>query len=96
MRAVGQEAERDCRLYFTGGATAVLLGWRASTSDADIRVVPESEGIYRALPGLKESLELNVEPAAIEPALYRYPAIDPPSFRRAVERAFRAPAGDRS
>lgn len=24
--------------------------------------------------------------AAIEPSLYRYPAIDPPSFRRAVER----------
>jgi hypothetical protein len=25
----------------------------------------------------------------IEPELYRFPAIDPPSFRRAVEEAFR-------
>jgi hypothetical protein len=158
MRAVGREADRDCRLYFTGGATAVLLGWRDTTIDADIRIVPESDAIYRALPILKESLELNielacpsdfipelpgweerspfiereglvsfhhydpyaqalakverghdqdrrdvaqmrerrlVEPAralelfaSIEPALYRYPAIDPPSFRRAVEAAF--------
>jgi hypothetical protein len=27
--------------------------------------------------------------AAIEPQLYRYPAIDPPAFRRAVEAALR-------
>jgi len=26
---------------------------------------------------------------AIEPELYRYPAIDPPTFRRSVERVFR-------
>jgi hypothetical protein len=42
MAALGREAASDTRVYFTGGATAVLLGWRASTLDADILVVPKS------------------------------------------------------
>lgn len=155
MRELGGEAERDLRLYFTGGATAVLLGWRLSTVDVDIKVDPESDRIFRSLPRVKEKLEINVELAApdqfippvpgweersafiaregrlsfyhydfyaqalskiqrghakdredvgqmldrglidrdelrrrfeqIEPELYRYPAIDPAAFRRAVE-----------
>ncbi len=143
------------RVYLTGGATAVLYGWRESTIDVDLKLVPDSDPLLQALPRLKESLEVNVElvspadfvpelagwqsrsvfvtqsgPASIyhydllsqalaklerghekdledvremlrrrlvEPArlrqafeeiapkLYRYPAIDPKSFRRAVE-----------
>jgi hypothetical protein len=64
MRELGGEAEKDLRLYFTGGATAVLFGWRASTLDVDIKIDPESDRIYRALPRVKESLEINVELAA--------------------------------
>ena len=64
MRELGGEAERDLRLYFTGGATAVLLGWRPSTVDVDIKVDPESDRIFRALPRVKEKLEINVELAA--------------------------------
>jgi hypothetical protein len=156
MRALGRQARGPARVYFTGGATAVLLGWRDSTVDVDLRVVPEEDAVYRALPQLKEELQMNVELAApsdfipelpgwedrceyiaqegllsfhhydlysqalakierghardledvaamiasgrverprllafyeaIEPSLYRYPAIDPASFRRAVER----------
>ncbi|MDA2938716.1 hypothetical protein MYX75_10705, partial [Acidobacteria bacterium AH-259-A15] len=155
MRAMGAAAEEDARLYFTGGATAVLLGWREATIDVDIRFVPESDRLFRAIPRLKEKLEINVELASptdfipeladwqerslfitregrlffyhydlyaqalakiershsqdvgdvhemirrglvqpekvwsyfalIEPRLYRYPAIDSSSFRRAVE-----------
>jgi hypothetical protein len=157
MRELGDEAEKDVRLYFTGGATAVLFGWRLSTVDVDIKLEPESDRLFRALPRIKEKLELNVELAApdqfipelpgwqersafiaregrlsfyhydfyaqalakiqrghsqdrldvrqmldrelidreelrrrfeeIEPRLYRYPAIDPAAFRRAVEAA---------
>jgi hypothetical protein len=157
MRALGAEAVSDTRLYLTGGATAVLIGWRASTIDLDIKLEPESDRLLRAIPSLKERLEMNVELASpgdfipelpgwrerspfagqegklsfhhydlaaqalakierghaqdladvgemlarglvrpdellnsftqIEPHLYRYPAIDPRSFRRAVERA---------
>jgi hypothetical protein len=156
MTALGRRATSPSRLYFTGGATAVLLGWRASTIDVDIHIVPEDDQLLRALPELKESLELNVELACpahfipelpgwqkrslfitqegklsffhydlyaqalakierghaldvtdveqmfrhalidpvqlknlfeeIAPQLYRYPAIDPPAFRHAVEK----------
>ncbi|MDQ5871039.1 MAG: hypothetical protein M3547_02400 [Acidobacteriota bacterium] len=155
MAALSEETGRDTRLYFTGGASAVLFGWRATTIDVDMKIEPESDRILRAIPALKESLELNVELASpadfipevpgwaersrfigkqgrlsffhydfysqalakierghaqdrddvqemlrrglveparalkyfeeIEPELYRYPAIDPPSFRRAVQ-----------
>jgi hypothetical protein len=64
MRELGGEAERDLRLYFTGGATAVLFGWRSSTLDVDIKVDPESDRIFRALPRIKEKLEINIELAA--------------------------------
>jgi hypothetical protein len=157
ISALGAEAPGETRLYFTGGATAVLLGWRTSTIDLDIKLEPESDRLLRAIPALKERLEMNVELASpgdfipelegwrerslfagregrlscyhydlaaqalakierghdqdladvremlarglvhgaelrerfaeIEPHLYRYPAIDPASFRRAVERA---------
>lgn len=157
MRALGEAAIADARVYFTGGATAVLHGWRATTIDVDIRIVPEHDALFRAIPRLKETLELNVELAspdqfipvkdgwedrspfvaregrvsfhhfdlyaqalskierghaqdvedvremlwrglverdallayfeAIAPRLYRYPALDPVSFRRAVEAA---------
>ena len=159
MDAVGRAAEREIRLYFTGGATAVLSGWRSSTIDVDILMIPEDDQVFRALPELKESLELNIElpspadfipeipgwqdrsPAVdrrgkvafhhydlyaqalakverghaqdevdvqemlrrraidrdtlmrhfeqIEPLLYRFPAIDPATFRRAVDRVCR-------
>jgi hypothetical protein len=159
MRTLGDEAEKGVRLYFTGGATAVLLGWRESTVDVDIKIDPETDRLLRALPRLKETLSINIELASpdhfipelpgwrerslfvaregrlsfyhydlyaqalsklerghvqdvadvrqmiarrlvdsaellqrfleIEPRLYRYPAIDGPSFRRAVEEVAR-------
>ena len=64
MNVLGVEADREVRLYFTGGATAVLLGWRTSTIDIDIKVDPETDRIFRALPGLKEKLEINIELAS--------------------------------
>ena len=61
MKAVGHTARVEMRLYFTGGATAVLHGWRASTIDVDILMVPEPDHVFRELPEIKESLELNIE-----------------------------------
>jgi hypothetical protein len=157
MRALGAEADADGAAYFTGGATAVLHGWRLTTVDVDLVFVPESDRLLRAIPKLKEELRLNVELASpahfipvpggwedrsvfearegrltfyhydpysqalaklerghtqdledvralvaaglvdparalayldeIEPELYRFPAVDPPSFRAAVETA---------
>jgi hypothetical protein len=155
LSELARAAEADAAVFLSGGATAVLLGWRDATVDADILIVPEHDSLYRALPRLKEELQLNVEivgpahfipelpgwrerslliervgrvsfyhydpysqalakierghekdladvrqlldrglvdPArlrelfeAIEPRLYRYPAVDPASFRRRLE-----------
>ena len=64
FRELARAAETDGDVYLTGGATAVLLGWRQSTIDADILMVPEQDSLYRALPRLKEELHLNVEIAS--------------------------------
>ncbi len=72
MRSLGAEADVAARVYLTGGATAVLLGWRATTIDIDIRIFPESDRLLRAIPALKESLQINVElasPADFIPAV---------------------------
>lgn len=61
MRALGAEAAEEGAAYFTGGATAVLLGWRATTIDVDITFVPEVDRVLRVLPRLKEELRINVE-----------------------------------
>ncbi len=159
MRALGAVADDDVRVYLTGGATAVLHGWRESTIDIDIKIVPDADAVFRAIPALKERLRMNVELAApddfipvrdgwedrspfivregrmsfhhfdlyaqalakierghaqdvldvralldrrlvdrtalmtyfdaVEPRLYRYPAIDPAAFRQAVADAVR-------
>jgi hypothetical protein len=158
MRALGRAATIEGRVYLTGGSTAVLTGWRASTIDVDIKLIPDQDELLREIPKLKERLNLNVELAApsdfipvpdgweerspfirregtisfhhfdpvaqalskaerghaqdlldvkemiarglvepadalaqfdsIEPDLYRFPAINPPSFRRSVEELF--------
>ncbi|MGH9409986.1 MAG: DUF6036 family nucleotidyltransferase [Vicinamibacterales bacterium] len=159
MHGLGAASAAEARVYFTGGSTAVLLGWRLSTIDVDIRIVPEHDALFRAIPRLKEQLGINIELAspdqfipvrpgwedrspfiarherisfhhfdltaqalakierghaqdrgdvsemlrrtlvsraglldtfeAIEPLLYKYPAIDPASFREAVLEAAR-------
>jgi hypothetical protein len=160
MRALGERAREPARIYFTGGATAVLHGWRDTTIDVDVKFSPDRDELLRALPEIKERLRLNVELAApidfipvrrdwedrspfiaqegrlsfhhfdycaqtlakiergheqdavdianflslglvtreqlsayftaLEPDLYRYPAIDPAGFRRRVEHVLAA------
>lgn len=160
MRELGRAVEVEGRVYLTGGATAVLYGWRATTIDVDIKLIPDRDEILREIPRLKEKLDLNIELAApsdfiplppgwedrspligregklsfhhfdpvaqalskaerghsqdiqdvremitnglvdpaealsqfeaIEPDLYRFPAIDPGSFRKAVTELFGA------
>ena len=166
MRVLGRRAGGDVRVYLTGGATAVLEGWRPTTADVDLKFVPDTDQILEALPEIKESLRINVELASpadfipelpgwqersryigkegsasffhydpyaqalsklerghakdlldvremlarglveaprltvffeeIEPRLFRYPAIDPKSFRRAVEEAVGGASGRQS
>ena len=144
-------------MFLVGGTSAVLVGWRNATVDVDLVMRPESDALLRAIPALKERLNINVELASpdqfipvppgweerspwvaqigrltirhydfvaqalskierghtrdladvqamvarrlitplqvrdqfarIEPDLYRFPAIDPASFRAAVDEA---------
>lgn len=162
-RDLGRHAGQRVRLYLTGGATAVLIGWRASTVDVDIRPEPDDEALFRRLPAAKEAVDVNIELASppdfipelpgwrersvfaftegnvdvyhfdpysqalsklepgldrdlddvaamrahglveparlrelfeeIEPGLYRYPAIDPATFRHRVETFLAGGAG---
>jgi hypothetical protein len=64
MRALGAATYEESRIYFTGGATAVLVGWRASTIDIDVTMAPEQDRIFRALARLKDELRINVELAS--------------------------------
>jgi hypothetical protein len=47
-----------------GGGTAVLLGWRETTIDVDIELDPEQDELLRALPAIKDELQINVELAS--------------------------------
>jgi hypothetical protein len=52
------------RIYLTGGATAVLEGWRETTIDVDLRFEPEADALLRELPTLKERLGVSIELAS--------------------------------
>lgn len=64
MRALGSGVTDAARVYLVGGASSVLLGWRDSTIDVDLKLVPENDEILRKLPSLKERLQLNIELAS--------------------------------
>ena len=64
MQALGRVARRPARVYLTGGATAVLNGWRLSTIDVDLKFVPDDDALLRAIPDLKERLSMNIELAS--------------------------------
>jgi uncharacterized nucleotidyltransferase DUF6036 len=61
MRGLCRAATEPGQVFIAGGATAVLLGWRETTVDVDLKLVPDSDTVLRAIPALKESLEVNVE-----------------------------------
>ena len=69
MVALGKAVKGPGRVYLTGGATALLHGWRNTIINVDLKAEPEPAGLFEA----------------IEPALIRYPAITASEFRHSVE-----------
>ena len=63
-RELGRVVPGGTRMYLTGGATAVLEGWRESTVDVDVRFEPDSDAALKRIAALKEELSLNVELAS--------------------------------
>lgn len=64
MAELGRAVRSPGRVYFTGGVSAVLLGWREMTMDVDLKADPEPEGFFEALPRIKDTLDINIELAA--------------------------------
>jgi hypothetical protein len=63
-RRLGHIASTPTRIYLTGGASAVLEGWRGSTVDVDMRLEPDLDALLRELPALKDDLGVNIELAS--------------------------------
>ncbi|HYX87575.1 MAG TPA: hypothetical protein VE777_21595 [Gaiellales bacterium] len=64
LAAPGRETREPTAAYLTGGATAVLVGWRETTIDIDLRFEPERDVLLRAVSRLKDELAINVELAS--------------------------------
>lgn len=64
MQVLGREAQGSGCIYFTGGASALLIGWRSSTVDINIRLDPEPAGIFGAIAKIKQELNINIELAS--------------------------------
>lgn len=64
MAAIGERVSGPGVIYLTGGATALLFGWREATIDVDIKPDPEPPGLFEAIAALKESIDLNIELAS--------------------------------
>ena len=63
-RELGRAVPGGTRMYLTGGATAVLEGWRRSTVDIDVRFEPDSDAALNRISEIKERLSVNVELAS--------------------------------
>ncbi len=76
-------------------ASAVLLGFRASTVDIDLKLIPDSDELLRAIPKLKEELQVNVELASPDQFIPPLPEWRERSrfIRRAVEEVAGQAAG---
>ena len=64
MQELSAAARSPGKIYFTGGATALLLKFREQTIDIDLKLDPEPQGAFEAIAALKNRLNLNVELAS--------------------------------
>ncbi len=64
MSAMGRKTKGAGRIYLTGGATALLHGWRSMTVDVDLKADPEPSGFFESIATLKNELSLNIELAS--------------------------------
>ena len=64
MQGLANRAKGPGCIFFTGGATALMLGLREQTIDVDLKLDPEPKGIFEAIAKLKEELDINIELAS--------------------------------
>jgi len=61
LATLGGRVRAPHTLYLVGGCSAVLVGWRRSTRDVDVRPEPASDELLRAVSELKHELDINIE-----------------------------------
>jgi hypothetical protein len=61
MREIARRAPRGrhFRVFIVGGGTAVCLGWRPSSIDADL--CADNDDVFANIQAIKEELQLNIE-----------------------------------
>lgn len=64
LAALADAATGPGDVFLAGGATAVLIGWRETTLDIDLKFDPEPPGVFAAIPAIKDTLDVNIELAA--------------------------------
>lgn len=64
MKVLGDRVTQPTRIFLVGGSTAVMLGWRDTTIDIDLKVVPDSDEALQLFAALKERLNVNIELAS--------------------------------
>jgi hypothetical protein len=64
MDRLGRAASVPVRVYLVGGTSAVLVGWREGTIDVDLAIRPHDDALLRAIPDLKNALDVNIELAS--------------------------------
>jgi len=73
MKRLAAAARSPGKVYFTGGTTALLLGFRQQTMDVDLKLDPEPKGAFEAIATLKNELNINVELASPDDFIPRTP-----------------------
>ena len=73
MQELALASRSPGKVYFTGGVTALLLGFRDQKIDIDLKLDPEPLGAFEAIAVLKDRLNLNVELASPEDFIPRAP-----------------------
>jgi hypothetical protein len=61
LARLGASARTPGACFITGGSSAILLGWRESTIEVDLKFDPEPAGVFDAMPALKKELCINIE-----------------------------------
>lgn len=65
LRQIGERATGPGSVYIVGGSSAVLIGWRATTKDVDLKLDPEPPGVFEAIRDLKRGKVAKTELLAL-------------------------------